>query len=102
MEKFLNDTIQEKSKADLERIANTNLMPAYLKRLQFIEDSTRARKWFETTKDSAYLKRYAQVDTSKGKEDQPQQPVPAPSRDREMLAILADRKQFKPTPLIRS
>mgnify|MGYP006171644907 CR=1 FL=1 len=33
-------------------------MPSYLKRLQFIEDSIRAFKWFEMTKDSAYLENY--------------------------------------------
>ena len=58
MEKYLNDTLQTKSKDDLERISNTNLMPPYLKRLQFIEDSTRAHRWFEITNDSAYLKKY--------------------------------------------
>jgi penicillin-binding protein 2 len=58
MEKYLNDTIRENSIADVERIANTNLMPAYLKRLQYIEDSTRAFKWFKITKDSSYIHRY--------------------------------------------
>jgi len=58
MEKYLNDTIQEKSKADVERIAGTNLMPKYYIRKQFLEDSTRAFKWFEMTKDSSYIKKY--------------------------------------------
>jgi len=58
MEKYLNDTIQEKSKADVERISGTNLMPKYYIRKQFIEDSTRAFKWFEMTKDSSYIKKY--------------------------------------------
>ncbi len=61
LEKYLNDTLQTKSKEDLERISNSNLMPPYLQRLQFIEDSIRARKWFETTQDSAYLKKYVRV-----------------------------------------
>jgi penicillin-binding protein 2 len=44
--------------ADLERIAGTNLMPAYLKRLQYKTDSIRAQDWFKRTKDSAYIKKY--------------------------------------------
>jgi hypothetical protein len=33
-------------------------MPSYFKRLQFIEDSSRAHRWFELTKDSIYIKKY--------------------------------------------
>ena len=58
MEKFLNDTIQEKSKADVERIAGTDLMPKYYIRKQFVEDSIRAYKWFEMTRDSSYIEKY--------------------------------------------
>ena len=58
MEKYLNDTIQEKSKADVERISNTDLMPKYYVRKQFIEDSIRAFKLFKTTNDSSYIKKY--------------------------------------------
>jgi penicillin-binding protein 2 len=58
MEKYLNDTIQEKSKADLERISNANLMPRYYIRKQFIADSIRAYQWFKLTKDSIYIKKY--------------------------------------------
>jgi penicillin-binding protein 2 len=58
MEKYLNDTLQETSVVDVERIANTNLMPAYLKRLQYKTDSTRAQDWFKKTKDSSYIRKY--------------------------------------------
>lgn len=61
LEKYLNDTLQTKTKDDLERISNTNLMPSYLKRLQFIDDSIRAFKWFEMTKDSSYIKKYTGI-----------------------------------------
>jgi penicillin-binding protein 2 len=57
VEKYLNDTISTRSKADSARISATNLMPAYFKRLQVKEDSLRARQWFKITKDSSYLKR---------------------------------------------
>ena len=39
MEKYLNDTLQTKSKEDLERISNANLMPKYYIRKQKIADS---------------------------------------------------------------
>ena len=58
MEKYLNDTIQEKSKADVERISNADLMPKYYIRKQFIEDSIRAFKWFKMTNDSSYIEKY--------------------------------------------
>ncbi|MFN4894139.1 MAG: penicillin-binding protein 2 [Bacteroidota bacterium] len=57
IEKYLNDTISTRSKADSARISAANLMPAYFKRLQVKEDSLRARQWFKLTKDSSYLKR---------------------------------------------
>jgi len=97
LEKYLNDTLQTKSKDDLERISGTNLMPPYLKRLQFIEDSTRARRWFETTKDSTYLKRYVIVEKIKtvhGPLDENNN-VPLHTAKPEWSAILPDEKQFR-------
>jgi len=101
MEKYFNDTLQTKSKEDLERISNSNLMPPYLKRLQFIEDSTRARKWFETTKDSAYLKKYTKY-ISVGKKPDERTPsrkekTPSPKWVAESLAVLSDEKYFRKT-----
>lgn len=58
MEKYLNDTLRTERLKEVERIASANLMPSYLTRLQFIEDSTRAFKWFDMTKDSSYIKKY--------------------------------------------
>ena len=58
MEKYLNDSLSARSKADSARIEAANLMPAYFKRLQYREDSIRAFKWFQTTRDSAYIDRY--------------------------------------------
>jgi penicillin-binding protein 2 len=58
MEKYLNDTIQEKSKADVERISKTDLIPKYYIRKQYITDSLRAVEWFKITKDSSYIKKY--------------------------------------------
>src|SRR4029453_17480513 len=50
MEKYLNDTLRPERIPEVERIANTNLMPSYLAREQFREDSIRAFKWFQLTK----------------------------------------------------
>ncbi|MFM8591960.1 MAG: penicillin-binding transpeptidase domain-containing protein, partial [Sphingomonadales bacterium] len=61
MEKYLNDSLSVRSKADSARIEAANLMPAYFKRLQYREDSIRAFKWFQTTRDSAYIDRYTRV-----------------------------------------
>jgi penicillin-binding protein 2 len=59
MVKYLKDTLDEKNKADAERIANADLMPKYYIRKQAIEDSTRAFQWFKLTKDSSYIRKYS-------------------------------------------
>lgn len=58
MEKYLNDTLRTERLKEVDRIAGSTLMPSYLDRLQYITDSTRAQRWFEITKDSAYIKKY--------------------------------------------
>jgi len=58
MEKYLNDTLRTERLKQVEYIASSNLMPDYLGRLQYIEDSTRAYRWFEMFKDSNYIRKY--------------------------------------------
>lgn len=58
IEKYLTDSLRSTSKAEAERIAGTNLMPDYLPRLQFKEDSIRAMYYFKLTKDSSYIKKF--------------------------------------------
>jgi penicillin-binding protein 2 len=58
MEKYLNDTLRPERQKEVERISAANLMPGYLGRLQYIEDSTRAYKWFDMTKDSNYIRKF--------------------------------------------
>lgn len=58
MEKYLNDTLRTEKLKEVERIASANLMPGYLERLQYIEDSTRAYRWFEMTRDSNYIRKF--------------------------------------------
>jgi penicillin-binding protein 2 len=93
MEKYLIDTLNARSKADLERISKTNKMPSYLKRLQFKTDSIRAQDWLRITKDSTRLKKFLRG---------PQVPKPQ-DKDKEKkttvtqhIALLApDRKSFR-------
>ena len=49
----------------MREFLTTNKMPKHLERLQFKEDSIRARKWFEMTKDSSYIEKYTELDDSK-------------------------------------
>lgn len=58
VEKYLTDSIRPERMKDVERIASANLMPVYLKRKQFIADSTRAYYYFNLRKDSSYIKKY--------------------------------------------
>lgn len=58
MEKYLNDTLRPERIKEVERIANANLMPGYLVRAQYREDSIRAYKWFQLTKDTGVIKKY--------------------------------------------
>ncbi len=97
VEKFLNDTLMTKSKADLERISNTNLMPAYFKRVQFKEDSIRAFKWYQTTKDSSYIKRYVQADVKKSKAPMPFDKSKPIKTNETMTAMIPDRQAFVKT-----
>ncbi|HTD92475.1 MAG TPA: penicillin-binding protein 2 [Chitinophagaceae bacterium] len=90
LEKYLNDTLQTKSQVDLERIEGTNLMPAYLKRLQYKTDSIRAFDWYNKTKDSSYILKYTYQQTKK-------QPIkkkeePARRRSDELVAMIPDEK----------
>ncbi len=65
VEKFLNDTLRPEREKKMKEISETNLMPSYLKRMQYREDSIRAVKWFEMTKDSAYIRKYLKPATPK-------------------------------------
>ena len=94
IEKYLNDTLMKKSEADLERISKTNLMPAYFKRLQYKEDSIRAFKWFNTTKDSVYIKKYFRALNTPVKSIPNNIPFPKNYKI-ETLAILPIEKYFR-------
>jgi penicillin-binding protein 2 len=95
MEKYLKDTLRAERLKEVERIAAADLRPSYLSRLQFIEDSTRAFKWFKLTKDSAYIKRYIRNYPARS----PQAPVPTQTPiKRTVYMILPEKKHGKKTP----
>jgi len=92
MEKYLNDTIQEKSVADVERISTTNLMPRYFIRKQYIADSVRAFQWFKLTKDSTYIRKYVLhkiITPFNGKEKNGRKDSPW-----ELVSILSEEKKM--------
>ena len=93
IEKYLNDTLRESSKKKVEELAAANIIPSYFTRLQYIEDSTRAFRWFEITKDSIYIKKYL-----KGGRPQPaQKPATNPDSLRTRVTMmLAEPKSYLP------
>ncbi len=93
IEKYLNDTLMTKSVADVERISNTDLMPAYFKRMQYKEDSIRAYKWFQTTNDSSYIQKYVSVDSERSR-SLPGKDLPLPVKDEneKIVAVLPAEK----------
>jgi penicillin-binding protein 2 len=58
VEKYLRDTLTADRVKLATEIANTNLMPGYLVRLQFITDSVRAAVWAKQSGDSSRWKTY--------------------------------------------
>lgn len=96
IEKYLNDTLTKESKADYERVSATNKMPKHLKRLQYKEDSIRARKWFQMTKDSSYIKKYITVNLNKTPADKKKAPSEETGAE-PVVAILTNEKLiYKP------
>jgi penicillin-binding protein 2 len=80
MEKYLNDTLRPERVKEAERIASANLMPSFLVRAQYREDSIRAYKWFELTKDTSVIKKYInrprqKTDSSKVPDDNKTPPI---------------------------
>ena len=95
IEKYLNDTLQTKSVADVERISKTDLMPAYFKRKQYIEDSTRAYQWYNDYKDSSLIKKFLRITVQIKPVKSTTPPVPQKNSKRpEIAAILSTERNF--------
>jgi penicillin-binding protein 2 len=71
VEKYLTDSLRAVSKVEADRITNENLLPSWLPRDQYTEDSLRAYLWFKNTNDSNYIRKYLK----KGFTPQPKPPV---------------------------
>lgn len=94
MEKFLNDTLRPERIKEVERIAAADLLPGYLIREQFKQDSIRAYNWFKMTKDTSVLKRFLQ--RSAPKPAPPKEPVGRITRINQE-AILPARQKISST-----
>ena len=83
MEKYLNDTLRPERVKEVERIAAANLMPSWLPREQYKEDSARARFYFNLTKDSSYIRKYLRrggTQQPAKKDSTPARPAQQPSQ----------------------
>jgi len=58
VEKYLNDTLRNERLQEINRISTLNLMPKYLVRVQFKNDSLRAATWARQSGDSTRLLKY--------------------------------------------
>jgi len=91
IEKYLKDTLRADRLKEVDRIAAANLLPSYLPRLQYKEDSTRAYYWYNLTKDSNYIKKYVYYNYNKASSGKKKLPAPA-KKDSQVTAILNDDK----------
>ena len=80
IEKYLNDTLSTASQKKADAFAQRDLMPSILKVKQYIEDSLRARYYFNITKDSNYIKKYLRGNVAPAKKDTARPTKPAPER----------------------
>ncbi len=99
MEKYLTDSIRSERMKDVERISNTDLRPIYLKRKQFIADSTRAYFYFNLRKDSSYIKKYLRGYHPKKEAGKPNT-LATPVRNNNTVTInpAVDKKSFAVVP----
>ncbi|MDX1938358.1 MAG: penicillin-binding protein 2 [Flavihumibacter sp.] len=74
VEKFITDSLTTERKKLADEIANKNLMPGYLVREQYKQDSIRAYNWFKLTKDTSVIKRFQRRNTPAAP------PIPADGR----------------------
>lgn len=95
MEKYLLDTLNARSKADLERISKTNKMPGYLKRLQFKTDSIRAQEWLRITKDSTRLKKYLRHSEPAKPQEQDKDKEKRNTVNQRLALLAPDRKSLR-------
>lgn len=97
IEKYLTDSLRADRVKEADRIAAANLMPSYLTREQFKEDSVRAFKWFEMTKDSSYIEKYITMNTHSVRMKKEKKSPYNNSAQHSILALLNDEKKLRRT-----
>ncbi|MBL7763054.1 MAG: penicillin-binding protein 2 [Chitinophagaceae bacterium] len=90
VEKYLTDSLRADRVKEADRIAAANLMPVWLPRVQFKEDSVRAYYWFQMTKDSSYIEKYINPGKTGNKGSEPLK-----TKDGKLIALLPEKKQMK-------
>ena len=95
VEKYLTDSLRAERLQEVDRIAAANLMPSYLTRLQFKEDSIRAFEWFRMTKDSSYIDKYIYEDMNEFSIPAKQLPFPAEKKNNLPVIAIIDNKNLK-------
>ncbi|MBC7903225.1 MAG: penicillin-binding protein 2 [Gemmatimonadaceae bacterium] len=58
MEKYLNDTLSTARLKEVERVAAADLLPSYLTREQYKQDSIRAFNYFKITNDTGAIRKF--------------------------------------------
>lgn len=58
LERYLKDSLSAERKKEVDRIANSSLLPSYIPYLQYIEDSARAASWLKRYKDSSMIRKF--------------------------------------------
>lgn len=75
LEKYLTDSLRADRVKEVERIANTNLMPGWIQQEQFRADSIRAAQWMKITGDSTRLKKFLRKTSTPVKDSTPAQRI---------------------------
>lgn len=97
VEKYLTDSLRADRVKEADRIAAANLMPAYLTREQFKEDSIRAFQWYEMTKDSSYIEKYITLNTHSSRINKEKKTPGNTSAQHALAAIINDKNQHRRT-----
>ncbi len=107
MEQYLLDSLTPRSKADLEQISKTRLIPAYFAREQYIKDSTTSAYWANIRRDSTNYRKYLRGHSSEKKDSSRStsplrtannNPANTPQKEhKEYWAILGDKKNIRKT-----
>lgn len=93
LEKYLKDTLRTDRLKEVDRIAEANLMPSWLKQEQKREDSIRAFQWFKLTKDSSFIHRYVFDEPANPYENGNKKENKTPYG--ELAGVMADNKQIR-------